>query len=669
MKSINLVLTIFVAHTWTTSYGSLIELNETTFASLPPLYALGDWYQCQHPGDVYCIVDAALTAEGPSPLLHLLQEYSKQTVKHYNRTLIHRGVCVTRCRANETTGASSDSGAYSDSGASSDGGAWRDAAQLCVSESVAKYGLQAQVQSVGWCSVKDAQPPTNSARALAVFCIVIIALVFMATGLHVLCDKCAIIEGNKYLLAFSLKQNWSILTYDRSKPRSDDRMKDVACMEGVRFLGMQCVIFSHVMFICLYSYVDNPQYIEKMYDQFGWQAVLNSPLWLQAFFSLSGFLTAYAVLITTDDNPITLIKCFNSILNRYVRITPLAGFALWFTIAWFPLLGSGPQWTWLVAREAEDCSERWWYHLLYVHNHLPLGKLCMGHTWYLAADMQLHVLGIFTLLFLVRFRRAVIPVLTTLVLASAVAAGVTVYWHQLSPIITAQSPEALRTMFLDSKLMSLVYIPSWMNLSGYVGGIATAFILHHTQVRGIKLSQSKWFTILFHASLTLGGCVVLAGTVFLSDHAPPTWAAPVYAALDRTLVAVFFNIFMLGCVSRCQSAFRTLLDWRGFHTLGRLSYCAFLVHFIVLRLTLATTTQLFHPNLFSLIVLLVTASTLTYAISIPLVLLIELPATQLWRALTQPPRRADRPPPAQRSAPPTPKVFDLVAHIRRRNDV
>lgn len=67
------------------------------------------------------------------------------------------------------------------------------------------------------------------------------------------------------------------------------------------------------------------------------------------------------------------------------------------------------------------------------------------------------------------------------------------------------------------------------------------------------------------------------------------------------------------------------------------------------------------------IALLVTASALTYAISIPLVLLIELPAIQLWKALTE---RDRAPAPSERSIPPTiSKSFDLVAHIRRRNEV
>lgn len=66
----------------------------------------------------------------------------------------------------------------------------------------------------------------------------------------------------------------------------------------------------------------------------------------------------------------------------------------------------------------------------------------------------------------------------------------------------------------------------------------------------------QWFNILFHLALTLGGCVVFSGAVFLGDREPPRWAAAVYAALDRTLVAVFFNVFLLGCFSQCTCEYK-----------------------------------------------------------------------------------------------------------------
>ncbi|XP_053614331.1 nose resistant to fluoxetine protein 6-like [Plodia interpunctella] len=646
------VLSVLLSVAW----GSVVQINETTFASLPPLYALDEWAQCQNPGDVYCIVDAQLRSDSPSPTLRLLEAYSQQTLKHYNRTLVHRGVCVSRCM--EVHGS----------------GDKHTAAQHCVNNSVVKYGLQAVVTSVSWCSTQGSPPATDasSARALAVLCVVLVALAFLGTVLHVVGDRWAKLDSNRYLLAFSLKRNWSILTYDRSKPRSDDRMKDLTAIEGIRVIGMQCVIFSHVLFINIYSFTDNPQYIENMYDQFGWQAVMNSPLWLQAFFSMSGFLSAYVILITAETKPMTVMKCIMSVINRYVRMTPVAGVALWFTMSWFPGLGAGPAWSWLVTREARDCAQRWWYHLLYLHNHLPMGKFCMGHTWYLAADLQLYVIGLIVMLFLVRFQKVAAPVLGGLIAASALAAGIVSYFYDIKPIVTGQSPETLRTMFAGNLTLTMLYLPSWMNLSGYMGGVGCAFLLHHAQTRGLKLNQNKWFNLLFHLSITLGSIVVLVGAVFLSDSAPPRWASAVYAALDRTVVALCFNVFLLGCFSHCKSGLRSILEWRGFHTLGRLSYCVFIIHFMILRLTLAGNTQLGHISIYSMISLLITVSVLSYLIAVPVCLLVELPAIELWKALTTPERPSPAPTPTPRpSLPVLPalKPMDLLSHIRRRSDV
>lgn len=62
---------------------------------------------------------------------------------------------------------------------------------------------------------------------------------------------------------------------------------------------------------------------------------------------------------------------------------------------------------------------------------------------------------------------------------------------------------------------------------------------------------------------------------------------------------VLYNVSMYElCV---PAAVRDALEWRGFHTLGRLSYCVFLIHFIVLRITLASNTQLGHASLLSMV--------------------------------------------------------------------
>lgn len=55
--------------------------------------------------------------------------------------------------------------------------------------------------------------------------------------------------------------------------------------------------------------------------------------------------------------------------------------------------------------------------------------------------MQLHIFGIFLMFVLMKWRRVVPLVLTGLVSASMLAAGLVVYYYELLPIVTAQSPE------------------------------------------------------------------------------------------------------------------------------------------------------------------------------------------------------------------------------------
>ncbi|KAH9639068.1 hypothetical protein HF086_003599 [Spodoptera exigua] len=58
---------------FSTVVASVVDINDTVFATLPPLYGLEEWEQCRRPGDVYCIVDAALQSREPSPTLMLLR--------------------------------------------------------------------------------------------------------------------------------------------------------------------------------------------------------------------------------------------------------------------------------------------------------------------------------------------------------------------------------------------------------------------------------------------------------------------------------------------------------------------------------------------------------------------------------------------------------------------
>lgn len=39
--------------------------------------------------------------------------------------------------------------------------------------------------------------------------------------------------------------------------------------------------------------------------------------------------------------------------------------------------------------------------------------------------------------------------------------------------------------------MTSLYLPCWMNVAGYVAGMAVAFLLHRCQLEGIRMSEKK----------------------------------------------------------------------------------------------------------------------------------------------------------------------------------
>ncbi|CAK1550256.1 unnamed protein product [Leptosia nina] len=587
--------------------GSKIQMNDTLLEWFPPLYDLDEWSSCQHPMDQYCIVDAVLYSNQPSKLLDTLKEYSAETAKHYNRTQIHRGICIPRCPGNSTDVV--------------------EAAQSCIDESIRPYHLEAKVISVNWCRTAGTQRASGGARAMGVIVVTLLVITLVATGVSLVDGK----QGNKVLLAFSLKKNWELLTSNRLKQES--RLKDFKCLDGVKALGIQSVIFTHVVIVSSHSFTDNPDFIERLYDQLPWKVLMNSPLFLQVFFSMTGFITSYFVLIVAEKRTINLAACVFSTISRYIRLAPVTLFALCFTMFWFPLLGSSPHWTWLVEREANSCSQVWWYFPFFGQNFIDTKNYCLGHLWYVGADMHFHIFGMLLLVVLLRFRWLAIPVLSTIFISIGVASGVVAYIYGHMPIITGQPPEVLRTLFADSSVIPHLYIVPWVN-PGFFAGLIIGFIHYRNIQKGIKLSEILWFNILFKISLHLTALVAALGVFFLADNSPPLWVGVVYTMFDRTLVSVFLSISILGLVTFLLTA----LSWRGFDVLGRLTYCAFVIHFIILRFIMANNTTLIHINLFSIVYFQIITTVLTYIVSIPVHLIIELPLIQVWKATVEVPR-------------------------------
>ena len=86
---------------------------------------------------------------------------------------------------------------------------------------------------------------------------------------------------------------------------------------------------------------------------------------------------------------------------RWLRLTPLLAFVLFFTMYVLPYVASGPFWSGIVSTELfgirgeGGCEQTWWTVILYLRNFLPDdkgGAKCYQVTWYLSVDFQIYLL-------------------------------------------------------------------------------------------------------------------------------------------------------------------------------------------------------------------------------------------------------------------------------------
>ena len=134
-----------------------------------------------------------------------------------------------------------------------------------------------------------------------------------------------------------------------------------------------------------------------MNQKFSFQPIVNGNFSVDSFFFMSSVLAAYLTLIEMQkkEGRFPVVTYY---LHRYLRLTMVYAFVLFF---WWTLtvhLGNGPMWKTMFDEESElqkNCQKYWWTNLLYINNFYPRKFLneCMIWSWYLSNDMQFFVLA------------------------------------------------------------------------------------------------------------------------------------------------------------------------------------------------------------------------------------------------------------------------------------
>ncbi|XP_034835580.1 nose resistant to fluoxetine protein 6-like [Maniola hyperantus] len=602
----------------------IYRINATEYHRMPALFALDDFAECMlEPGGTYCVADYDLSSRGHSDLMHFIREYSSYKRKHFNHSKIHRGTCVSiTCKdyfyeLNKTRDL-------------------EDVLGECLNASLWKsHKLEASLSEIMYCKKADDETILDTSDFVVVGVYVFIIMINIIGSFYdiILCEKDSK-TGNPYLLAFSLRRNWSRLTAPGGIG-PDSRMERLKIFNGLRTMTIVCVIFSHCALLLSCAYVANPHYVEQTYDDLSKQILYNGSLVTHTFFIMSSFLLSYNLQIQAEKRDITWKQIPKGILLRWIRLTPPYALILATISTWMRHVGSGPQWDLVVTSESNYCRQYWWANIFYFNNYIYQQDLCFPQGWYLAADTQLFILALVVLV-LVKKPQHRAAVLTLMFLASlAITAGHT-YIQDLDAVVI-QSPESYRSMYKNDDTYRLVYIRGHTNLSVYTLGLAGGLLVYWWQTNGKDFSKYKKYSLLMYPFIPVSVVVILSGGIFYIDGVtPPTLLRVAYAALYKPIFQLFIFGYIVISMFKIEDLCSSIAEWRGFAWGGRVSYSAFLLHSLFQRGLAGVQTTPLVMNDYLILIVLCASVFLSFTLGALLWLLVEAPVSEITRAVLVP---------------------------------
>ncbi|XP_050398153.1 nose resistant to fluoxetine protein 6 [Patella vulgata] len=372
----------------------------------------------------------------------------------------------------------------------------------------------------------------------------------------------------KIILAFSVYTNGAKIL-DTNQPKDSLR-----AVHGIRFLSMSWVILGHTFAFALVYLTDNLYpYMLTSFSRQSFSAIINALVSVDSFFTLSGLLVAYVVLTEMKKNN-GRVNWFMFYFHRFWRLTPVYMMVLMIDVCLLRYIGDGPLWP-QKGFELNECRDTWWTNLLYINNLVKNDHQCFGWSWYLANDMQFYVLSplMLVLLFMSMFWGSI--VLIGFLFAIWLTTGLVSRLEHIAPGPTYQMEGADTTAYMND-----YYYAPYCRMGPYIAGIAAGYILYITAQK-IKIRKITAMIIWFIAAGS-----ALAIVYGLYDYANGSVATKdvgaFYNTVHRTVWGACVSWVVIACTTGYGGFVNTILSWKGFIPLSRLSYCAYLVHPLVM---------------------------------------------------------------------------------------
>ncbi|XP_017034569.1 nose resistant to fluoxetine protein 6 [Drosophila kikkawai] len=446
--------------------------------------------------------------------------------------------------------------------------------------------------------------------------------------------------SGQLLGAFSLRQNLPQLLTTSSTPSP----RLIPCLHGIRCLTIIWIILGHgYMYLLLAPTVNSLEIVAWARTPFS-MVMQSGAVSVDTFFLLSGLLLVLSSLRELERTKGSLNVPL-MYLHRLVRLTPVLALAVLLFMTLFPRLDNGPLWQQFTS-SSELCSDSWWATLLYVQNYAAPGRMCLGHSWYLAVDMQLYVLSPILLIALYKWGKRAIGGILLLILLLFGCVFSIVMLRQL------QVFDRHGNLGADSPEMRLLYYTTHARATPWLIGLLFGYFLHHQGKQATKMAAVPlWLALaLWVVCLSLLLVVIFAVFPYTQDGAESI--SPLAGAFYLCCSRIAWPLALCWLIWACQNGLAPvigdLLGWSFWQPLSKLSYCLYIWHLLVETVHVARSKTSLHFSNYDAILRFWSDFGITLFVALVMYLCVEVPLARLEMQLL---RRRSKPQPPANSQP------------------
>lgn len=318
------------------------------------------------------------------------------------------------------------------------------------------------------------------------------------------------------------------------------------------------------------------------------------------------------------------------IFHRYIRMTPLMMVIIGFCAILLRYVGNGPAWLSTIMMYDSWCRKNWWINALYLQNFIDTSNMCLSHSWYSAVDMQFFIISPLFLYLLYRNRRLGFSVLFgTFLLSIGITAYISAANHfPAIPYVGTVVPQALLNDYSGQ-----LYIKPYCRIGPYLIGLAMGYFVHATQ--GAILIKKKYVLLGWILGITANLSVLYSTWPAYQGEPMSNAGSTTYSSLARSIWALGLSWLTFACIAGYGGFVSTILSWKAFVPLSRLTYCAYLIHPVVMAIFYGSREMSFDYSNYMMMYFLMGNLVISYAVSFVLSVFFESPFIALEKVLVK----------------------------------